>query len=76
MELQVESTPGLHGDIEPRAFLLGAHRVEVIDILDRWLALEHSYFKVAASDGATYILRYAGASREWQMTLFKAPDQP
>lgn len=76
MELQVESTPGLHGDIEPRAFMLGACRIEVIDILDRWLALEYSYFKVAASDGATYILRYTGASRDWQMTLYKAPDHP
>lgn len=76
MELQVESTPGLHGDIEPRAFMLGALRIEVIDILDRWLALEYNYFKVAASDGATYILRYTGASREWQMTLYNAPDRP
>ena len=76
MELQVETAPGLHGDIEPRAFLLGARKVEVIDILDRWLALEHSYFKVAASDGATYILRYDSASRDWQMTLYKAPGHP
>lgn len=76
MELQVESAPGLHGDIEPRAFMLGARRVEVLDILDRWLALEYSYFKVSASDGAIYILRFAGASHGWQMTLYKAPNQP
>lgn len=76
MELQVESIPGPYGDLEPRAFMLGARRIEVIDILDRWLALEYSYFKVAASDGATYILQYTSASRDWQMTLYKAPSHP
>ncbi|WP_225984523.1 hypothetical protein [Noviherbaspirillum aerium] len=76
MELQVESAPGPHGDIEPRAFMLGARRIEVIEIVDRWLALEYSYFKIAASDGATYILRYTGASSDWQMTLFKSSNLP
>lgn len=72
MLLQVESRPGLHGDVEPVAFLLGSKRIEVLQILDRWIGSDHSYFKVDASDGGLYILRLSGG--QWELTLFQAPQ--
>lgn len=72
MNLQVESGVGLHGDVEPRAFLLGNRRLEVLRIVDRWLASDYGYFKLEASDGSTYILRHDDLSNQWELTLYQA----
>jgi hypothetical protein len=72
MNLQVESSIDPHGDIEPRAFLLGTQRIEVLQIIDRWLATDYGYFKIEASDGSTYILRHDDISDQWDLTLFQA----
>ncbi|HJV85931.1 MAG TPA: hypothetical protein VJ698_10680 [Noviherbaspirillum sp.] len=72
MILHVESRADPHGDREPVAFLLGARRIAVATIVDRWIARDHSYYKVMGSDGDTYILRYAPQEREWELTLFQS----
>jgi hypothetical protein len=73
MNLQVESTVDAHGDAEPRAFVLGERRIEVMRIIDRWLSPDYGYFKIRASDGGTYILRHDELSGQWELTLFKGP---
>lgn len=73
MHLHVESRSGPYGDREPLAFLLGGQRIDVVDIVDRWIAQDHSYYKISASDGGTYILRYSPSALEWELTLFQAP---
>ena len=73
MLLHVESHPGLHGDPEPLAFLLGSKRIEVLQIIDRWLARDYSYFKIQASDSGVYILRFTPSERQWELILFQAP---
>jgi len=72
MKLQVECYAGHRGEEEPVAFLLGERRVEVIQIIDRWLSPDHRYFKVQADDGGTYILRHDELSGQWNLTLFRA----
>ena len=72
MGIRVECYAGHRGEEEPRAFHLGARRIEVMGVLDRWLAPEHRYFKVQAYDGDVYILRHDTASGEWEMTMFAA----
>jgi len=71
MKLRVECYAGYRGDEEPRAFALGARRLDVREILDRWVAPDHRYFKVAASDGDTYILRHDDASGEWTLGAYR-----
>jgi len=71
MKLQVECYAGFRGDEEPRAFALGERRLEVLEILDRWLAPDHRYFKVAASDGDTYILRHDNVTGEWTLGAYR-----
>ncbi len=61
---------GHRGEEEPRAFDLGERRLEVIEIVDRWLAPDHRYFKVHADDGNVYILRHDELAGEWDMTSF------
>lgn len=73
MLLHVESRPGPYGDMEPVAFLLGNQRIEVLQIVDRWIARDHSYFKVHASDRGLYILRFTPSERQWELTLFQSP---
>ena len=58
MKIQVECYAGYRGEQEPRAFTLGERRFEVLEILDRWLAPDHRYFKVRADDGRVFILRH------------------
>jgi hypothetical protein len=71
MKLKVECYAGYRGDEEPRAFALGERRLDVQAILDRWLAPDHRYFKVAASDGDTYILRHDHATGEWTLGAYR-----
>ncbi len=72
MFLNVETRIGHHGDQEPVAFMLGDKRIEAVEILDRWLGGDHSYFKIRASDQATYILRFEPLLNRWELTLFQA----
>jgi hypothetical protein len=59
------------GDLTPRAFFRGECRIEVVEVLDRWLAPDHRYFKVRGDDSTVYILRHEVATGEWEMTMFR-----
>jgi len=75
MKLTVETQAVPFREEEPRAFWLGNQRIAVIEIVDRWLAPEYGYFKVAGDDGASYILRHDLPSDEWELTLFAVPGE-
>jgi len=70
MKVRVQCYAGHRGEEEPRAFYLGDRRIEVMEIIDRWLSPDHRYFKVRAFDGSAYILRHDETAGEWEMTLF------
>jgi len=70
VKIRVESYAGYRGDQEPRVFWLGERRVAALEILDRWIAPNHRYFKVRADDGHVYILRWDEASCEWTLGAF------
>ena len=70
MILRVECYAGYRAEEEPRRFFLDQRKVEVLEIVDRWLAPDYRYFKIRGDDGATYILRYDVPSHQWEMTLF------
>jgi hypothetical protein len=69
--LRVECYAGHRGEETPRRFELGERGIEVVDILDRWLAPDHRYFKVRGSDGDVYILRHEPEANRWELTLFR-----
>ncbi|MDH4067210.1 MAG: hypothetical protein OEW19_22645 [Acidobacteriota bacterium] len=74
MTIQVECYAGYRGDEEPRAFALGARRLEVVEIRDRWQGTDYRYFKVSASDGDTYVLHHDERSGEWALGAFRKED--
>ena len=74
MKIRVECYAGYRGEQEPRAFTLGERRMDVHEILDRWLAPDHRYFRVAASDGDIYVLRHDEANGDWTLRAFRRAD--
>jgi hypothetical protein len=71
IHIGVECYAGYRGEETPRTLLLGERRVEVIEVLDRWLAPDHRYFKVRGDDGDIYIVRQDGRSAEWTLSVFR-----
>jgi hypothetical protein len=75
MRVRVECYAGYRGEETPRRFSVGERRVEVAEVVDRWLAPDHRYFKLRGDDGALYILRRDPDEGEWELTLFEAPPR-
>lgn len=67
MGIRVECYAGYRGDQEPAAFWLGARRVMVRSIVDRWFAPTQRWFKVDADDAQTYVIRHDEADGEWEL---------
>lgn len=61
---------GYRGEQEPREFFLGERSVLVVEVLDRWTAPDHRYFKCRGSDGDNYILRHDTTADLWELTMY------
>src|SRR5437867_4469227 len=70
--VDVECHAGYRGEETPRRFCLGERQVEIAEVVDRWLAPEHRYFKVRDTQGDLYILRNDVASYRWELTWFRS----
>ena len=72
IRLAVKNYAGHRGEQEPSAFTVadGARR-EVREIVDRWLAPDHRYFKVRADDGPVCIIRHDVAGDGWELVMYE-----
>lgn len=70
LSISVECYAGYRGEETPICFRLGDRLLEVDEVLDRWLAPDHRYFKVQTAEGI-YILRNDIASGGWELTMFE-----
>ena len=75
MLVRVECYAGHRGEETPRRVWFDGRAVELVELLDSWLAPEHRYFKMRAEDHATYILRHDEPSGRWEVTLYQAPPR-
>ena len=72
LTLRVECHAGPQDEeTTPRRFDLGGRQVEVAEVLDRWLAPDHRYFKLRGDDGDTYVIRHDVASNRWELTVLE-----
>jgi hypothetical protein len=70
LAIHVECYAGHRAEETPRAIVLGDRRIEVLNVLDQWLAPDHRYFKLRGDDGNTYIVRHDVLTRLWELTMF------
>ncbi|MEW6519123.1 MAG: hypothetical protein AB1461_06885 [Thermodesulfobacteriota bacterium] len=68
--IRVECYAGYRGEETPRRFFLHDRQIEVVEIIDRWLAPDHRYFKLRGNDGALYIIRKDVVQDNWQLTMY------
>lgn len=69
MHVRVECHAGYKGAERPLRFFLGASMYAVEEVLDQWYGPADTFFKVRASDGNVYILRYTPAAETERWTL-------
>ena len=50
---------------------LRAARNRSREVLDRWLAPDHRYFKLRGDDGDVYIIRHDVHAGLWELTMFE-----
>jgi hypothetical protein len=70
LPVRVECYAGYQGEETPRRFRLGGSWLEVDEVVDRWLAPDHRYFKVRAADG-DYVLRHDTESQRWELVQYR-----
>ena len=79
ISIRVECYAGHRGEETPRRLLFDRRSVDVAEIIDRWLAPDHRYFKLRGNDGATYIVRHDPDTGIWELTMYEhgaAPVEP
>ena len=69
--IAVECRAGWRGDETPRRFGEPGAQVVIAEVVDRWIAPDHRYFKVKDRDGAVYILRHDVTTDRWQLRFFR-----
>jgi hypothetical protein len=71
MQIIVECYSGYRGEETPRTIWVGNRRIAVEEMLDRWLAPDHRYFKFKGDDQGIYIIRHDGAAHRWELIFFQ-----
>jgi len=71
LSVDVECYAGYQGEETPRRFELAGAKIEIAEVVDRWLAPDRRYFKVRDGDGDFYILRNDVAAERWELTFFR-----
>jgi len=71
MQIRVDCYAGYRGEETPRFIRMADNKIEVIEVVDRWLAPDHRYFKILGDDDATYIIRHDTVSSEWELVFYR-----
>ncbi len=71
MQIKVDCYAGYRGEETPRRFRMGDRRQEVAEVLDRWLAPDHRYFKLKTFDGCIWIIRHDTHREIWELVSYR-----
>jgi hypothetical protein len=71
MHIKVECYAGYRGEETPRRFCIGGHDQNVAEIIDRWLAPDHRYFKLKTDDHSIWIIRHDTLQQSWELVCFQ-----
>jgi hypothetical protein len=70
IDVRVACHAGYRGEETPQRFTFDGRTIEVVEVLDAWLAPDHRYFKIRGDNGACYILRNDVMTGRWELTTF------
>jgi hypothetical protein len=74
--LTVDAYAGYKGEETPRSFTLDGRKLDVREVVDRWYSETHSYFRVHASDGQRYVLRFDLDEACWELVMQEKTGEP
>ncbi|MBT8367209.1 MAG: hypothetical protein KJP23_21155 [Deltaproteobacteria bacterium] len=72
MHIQVECYAGYRGEETPRYIRMATYTIEIKEVVDRWIAPDHRYFKIIGTDDATYIIRHETATWQWELVFYQS----
>ena len=72
MNISVQCRADHVGEEIPYRLTFDGRELEVANVIDRWLAIDHRYFKIRILDGSIYIVRHDEPSRRWELIMFDA----
>ena len=70
LEIEVDFTDGVNSNEIPRRFNIKHKRIEVAEIIDRWISKYYRYFKVRGDDGGIYVLRFKVEKNSWDLLMY------
>jgi hypothetical protein len=65
--IQVSCYSGYKVNERPMQFTFRGRKFMVLEILDRWYGINHSYFKALADDRKIYLIRYDHHDDLWTL---------
>ena len=72
IKIRVECYSGFCWEETPRALWFGSKRIEIEQLLDRWISPDHRYFKIHTVDKDLYIIRHDPNAWRWELVFFRA----
>lgn len=71
MPIRVECYAGYRGAETPRVIWFKSRKIEIKQVLDRWLDPNYRYFKLLGDDGGVYIIRHDMNTWAWGLTFYQ-----
>ena len=71
MQIQVDCYAGYRGEETPRFIRMANNKIEVIEVVDRWLTPDQRYFKITGDDDATYIICHDTVTGGWELVFYR-----
>ncbi len=69
LRIRVECYAGCRSAETPRQLILGGRQIDVAEILDGWVTIDHRYFRVRGDDSNVYTLRQDVSAGQWELTM-------
>lgn len=66
--VRAECYAGYRGEETPRRFYLEEKCIEIVSLIDSWLAPDYLYSKVEDDDGHRYVLRHDAETQYWELS--------
>jgi len=74
VKIKVECYSGYRSEETPRRFWIQSKKVEIAEVIDRWISPDHRNFRVKGDDDCIYVIRLDPIDWGWELTSFKTSE--